>query len=147
VSWIFAIAEELAGKVAARARSGGTVSELARLLARAGDDVLKVARGTAVLAQTGKPFEQLDIDRAFPNIPEHAASATVYPLGGSAPYEQLLVDRALPEVVADEPTRLAAAAGETRSDAEIAVDEETAVEEQATVSPFANDWNFIAPAP
>jgi hypothetical protein len=102
---------------------------------------------TAALAQTGKPFEQLDVDRALPNIPELAASATVYPFGGSAPYEQLLVDRGSPDSVVDEPTRLAAAPAETRSDAEIAVDEKTAVEGGATVSPFANDWNFIAPAP
>jgi hypothetical protein len=101
---------------------------------------------TAAFAQVGKPFEQLDIDRALPNIPESAEIATGYPLGGSAPYEQLLVDRALPEIVVDEPTRLAAATGETRSDVEIAVSEEAGVEE-ATVSPFANDWNFIAPAP
>lgn len=102
---------------------------------------------SALMAQNGKPFEQVDIDRALPNVPERVESPTVYPLGGSAPYEQLLVDRALPEIVVDEPTKLAAAAGETRSDAEIAVDEETAVEGEATASPFANDWNFIAPAP
>jgi hypothetical protein len=102
---------------------------------------------TGALAQAGKPFEQVDIDRALPNSPEPAASAMVYPFGGSAPYEQLLVDRASPEIVVDEPTRLAAASSETRSDAEIAVDEETAVEGEATESPFANDWNFIAPAP
>jgi hypothetical protein len=99
---------------------------------------------TAALAQTGKPFEQLDIDRALPNIPERTASTTVYPLGGSAPYEQLLVDRALPDIVVGERTRLAAAPSETRSDVEIAVD--TAVQEETTESPFANDWNFIAPA-
>jgi hypothetical protein len=102
---------------------------------------------TAALAQTGKPFEQLDIDRALPNIPESAEIVTGYPLGGGAPYEQLLVDRAMPGIVVNEPTRLAAASSETRSDAEIAVDEETAVEGEATESPFANDWNFIAPAP
>jgi hypothetical protein len=101
----------------------------------------------SVLAQSGKPFEQLDIDRALPNIPESAESAKGYPLGSSAPYEQLFVDRAMPDVVVEEPTRLAAAPGETRSDAEIAVDMTTGVEEQASVSPFANDWNFIAPAP
>jgi hypothetical protein len=81
---------------------------------------------TAVLAQNGKPFEQLDIDRALPNVPERVES--------------------MPDVVADEPTRLAAAPSETRSDAEIAVDETTGVEEQAAESPFANDWNFVAPA-
>ena len=68
---------------------------------------------TAALAQTGKPFEQLDIDRA------------------------------LPEIVVGERTRLAAAQSETRSDAEIAVD--VATEEQATLSPFANDQHFVAP--
>ena len=102
---------------------------------------------TSIFAQAGKPFEQIDIDRALPNIPETTASATVYPLGGSAPYEQLLVDRAVPNVDVQEPPRLAAAPSETRSDAEIAVDERTSVEGQATESPFANDWNFVAPAP
>jgi len=102
---------------------------------------------TGAFAQTGKPFEQLDIDRALPNVPESAEIGTSDPLDSSAPYEQLLVDRAMPDIVVDEPTRLAAAPSETRSDAEIAVDVTTEVEGQATESPFANDWNFIAPAP
>jgi hypothetical protein len=101
---------------------------------------------TSVFPQAGKPFEQLDINRALPNIPQSTASATAYPLGGSAPYEQLLVDRAAPDVDVQKPTRLAAAPSETRSDAEIAVNETTAAEGRATESPFANDWNFVAPA-
>lgn len=97
----------------------------------------------SVLAQSGKPFEQLDIDRALPNVPERVATPTVYPFGGSAPYEQLAVDRTLPDVVIGERTLVAAAQGDTRSDVEIAVDEPLRPAE----SPFANDHNFIAPAP
>jgi hypothetical protein len=78
-----------------------------------------------------------DIDRALPNIPEREASATVYPFGGSAPYEQL--DRALPDIVVGERTRFAAVQGDTRSDAEIAVKQET------TSFSFANDPHFVAP--
>jgi hypothetical protein len=82
--------------------------------------VLTITLASAsAFAENGKPFEQLDLDRALPNIPERTV---------------------------DEPTRMAAAPGETRSDVEIGVDAESVVEEQATPSPFANDWNFIAPA-
>ena len=95
------------------------------------------------LAQTGQPFEQLDINRALPNIPDREVTATVYPFGGSAPYEQLAVNRALPDVVTDERITVARVQGDTRSDAEIAVDEQP----QATESPFANDPHFVAPAP
>lgn len=97
----------------------------------------------SALAQNGKPFEQIDIDRALPNIPERQAAPTVYPFGGSAPYEQLVVDRALPEVRVGERTVVAAFQGDTRSDVEIAVNDEP----QAMESPFANDHNLIAPAP
>ncbi len=97
---------------------------------------------TAAFAETGKPFEQIDIDRAVPNVQERAASIPSYSLG-SAPYEQLLVDRSLPNIVSGEPTRLAAVQGDTRSDVEIAVDGGS--EEQAASSPFANDPHFVAP--
>src|SRR4030095_16429876 len=56
------------------------------------------ALATAAFADNGKPFEQLDLDRALPNIPERASTPTAYPFGGSAPYEQLAVDRALPNI-------------------------------------------------
>jgi hypothetical protein len=101
---------------------------------------------TGALAQTGKPFEQVDIDRVLPNVSERQASAPVYMFGGSAPFEQLAVDRAQPNIVAGEPTRLAALSGETRSDAEIAVATESGSEVEGDTSPFANDWSFIAPA-
>jgi hypothetical protein len=93
-----------------------------------------------VLADNGKPFEQLDLDRALPNIPEPAQTPTVYPFGGSAPYEQLAVDRALLDIdVKGEPVRSqVAASGSTRSDAELST-------EESTESPWANDVHFIAP--
>ena len=62
---------------------------------------------SAAALEIGKPFEQLDLDRALPNIE-------------FAPVES--------------------AAGSTRSDASTG----GAV---STESPWANDYNFIAPAP
>ena len=99
---------------------------------------LAVLATSAIAADVGKPFEQVDIDRALPNLPERAASATVYPFGGSAPYEQLAVDRALPNIPDNGRTQFAATAGGSRSDAEIAT-------HQDAVSPWANDQHFIAP--
>ena len=70
---------------------------------------------TPVLADAGKPFEQLDLDRALPNISVPAASETRYPFNGSAPYEQLTVDRALPDHVANEHRLLAGLSERQRS--------------------------------
>ena len=92
---------------------------------------------TAAFADNGKPFEQTELDRALPNIPEAAATPTVYPFGGSAPYEQVEVDRALPNLPMER-SRVAKS-DSTRSDIELSTD---AVEE----SPWAKDYNFIAPA-
>jgi hypothetical protein len=97
------------------------------------------ALATAAFADNGKPFEQLDLDRALPNIPESATATTVYPFGGSAPYDQLAVDRALPNIPekAGERSQVAAS-GTTRSDAELST-------EESVESPWAKDHNFIAP--
>lgn len=105
---------------------------------------------TPALAQGGKPYEQLDVDRALPNISVPAASETRYPFNGSAPYEQLAVDRALPNLnVGEERNQFAASSGDTRSDRDIAVEAEE-VESTGTsglaTGPWANDHNFIAPA-
>lgn len=102
------------------------------------------AFASSAFAVSGKPYAQVDIDRALPNIEQSQSSATVYPFGGSAPYEQLAVDRALPKVAAlgeRERTQLAASAGETRSDATADVISRPAV------SPFAQQHDVIAPAP
>jgi hypothetical protein len=97
------------------------------------------ALATAAFADNGKPFEQLDLDRALPNIPESAPAPTAYPSGGSAPYEQLAVDRALPNIPekAGERSQVAAS-GTTRSDAELST-------EESVESPWAKDFHFIAP--
>ena len=52
---------------------------------------LAVAAGPALSVEFGKPYEQLDVDRALPNVPER--------------------------VVQGERTQYAASAGETRTDA------------------------------
>jgi hypothetical protein len=91
----------------------------------------------AFAADVGKPFEQLDIDRALPNVPERASSEIVYPFGGSAPFEQLAIDRALPNIP-ENSAMFASVGGSTRSDSEIATQE-------GGGSPWANDHNFIAP--
>ena len=90
-----------------------------------------------VFADNGKSFEQLDLDRALPNIAEAVVRPTQYPFGGSAPYEQAEVDRMLPNLPME--NSRVAAAGTTRSDIELSTD---AAEE----SPWAKDYNFIAPA-
>ena len=96
------------------------------------------ALATAALADNGKPFEQLDLDRALPNIPESARAPTVYPFGGSAPYDQLAVDRALPNIPEKTERSQVAASGNTRSDAELS-------NEESVESPWAKDFHFIAP--
>jgi hypothetical protein len=99
---------------------------------------LAALASSAAAVEIGKPFEQLDIDRALPNLPERTPSAPVYPRGGSAPYEQLAVDRALPNIPVNDRARFAAAGG-SRSDIEIASEEKDAT------SAWADDHHFIAP--
>jgi hypothetical protein len=65
---------------------------------------------SACALEIGKPFEQLDLDRALPNIE-------------FAPVEQ---------------AQFAEVAGSTKSDASVGGD-------TSAKSPWANDWNFIAP--
>jgi hypothetical protein len=97
------------------------------------------ALATAAFADNGKPFEQLDLDRALPNIPERASTSTAYPFGGSAPYDQLAVDRALPNIPEKAGERSQVAdSGTTRSDAELST-------EESVESPWAKDFHFIAP--
>ena len=91
---------------------------------------------TPTFADNGKPFEQLDLDRALPNIPEVTVHPTQYPFGGSAPYEQAEVDRMLPNLPMER-SRVAAS-GSIRSDVELSA-------EAAEESPWAKDYHFIAP--
>jgi hypothetical protein len=111
-----------------------------RLIAAVSFAVLAVP---AVAAENGKPFEQLDLDRALPQI-EFPAVERSNVDARSLPYEQAQVDRALPSF-RGENVRFAAAGGGNVSDASIATDASSAA--GTTESPWANDWNFIAPAP
>jgi hypothetical protein len=71
---------------------------------------------SAFALETGKPFEQLDLDRALPNIEFAPVAASQ-----KAQFAE------------------AAGAGSTRSDA-------SSGGEVPAESPWANDYNFIAPA-
>ena len=88
---------------------------------------------TSAAANSAKPFEQLDLDRARPHVAERSVAGSIDTR--ALPYEQVEVDRALPSLDTDR--RQYAASGTTRSDSEI-----SGVEE----SGFEDDHNFIAPA-
>jgi hypothetical protein len=93
------------------------------------------------LADKGMPFEQVEIDRLVPVIPEPKHLGVDYPFGGTPPYNQLDVDMALPDIRVRPETSLVASGGNTRSDLEISLANGT-----MDASPWANDHNFIAPA-
>jgi len=80
---------------------------------------------SASALEIGKPFEQVDLDRALPNI--EFAPVQEYVAGKNAPYEDLAIDRTLPNV--------ASRAGEASTGST-----------QTAQSPWANDYNFIASA-
>ena len=95
----------------------------------------------SALADVGKPFEQLEIDRLLPVSPESRVQTGVdYPFGGTPPYNQLDVDLALPDIDVRPAASLVALGGNTRSDVEISVGTRT-----MNASPWASDHNFIAP--
>lgn len=96
----------------------------------------------AFAVEIRKPFEQTELDRALPevNIPAPAQRSVD---SASLPYEQAQVDRMLPTFDQSR-VQFAAASGSTVSDASIAT--EAADAPQTSKSPWANDWNFIAPA-
>jgi hypothetical protein len=95
---------------------------------------------SASALEFGPPYEQLNVDRALPQI-EFAAVAP-YVADSSAPFEQLAIDRALPNLPARSTQYAEAATGGTRSDASIGAGAEADGD-----LPWANDHNFIAPAP
>ena len=96
-----------------------------------------VFAASAFAGEAHRPYEQLVIDRALPDVSIRAADAA-NPSAFGPPYEQYVVDRALPNIE----TRRAdssAASGDTRSDRSVA-------DHGSSGSPWANDYNFIAPA-
>jgi hypothetical protein len=93
---------------------------------------------SASALEIGKPFEQLDLDRALPNI--EFAPVEPYVAGSRAPFEQLSIDRALPDL----PGRAGqyASAGGARV-ASLGAGAE-ADGDTPFGQPFAHDWSFIA---
>jgi hypothetical protein len=89
---------------------------------------------SASALEIGKPYEQLDVDRALPNI--EFAPVQEYVATSRAPFEQVNIDRALPNLPSHNVQYAARDTG-TRTDAYGHVE---------VSSPWANDWNFIAPA-
>ena len=89
---------------------------------------------SASALEIGKPYEQLDVDRALPNI--EFAPVQEYVATSRAPFEQLNIDRALPNLPSHNVQYAERDTG-TKSDAYGHVE---------ASSPWANDWNFIAPA-
>ena len=91
------------------------------------------------------PYEQLNIDRQLPNVKDPVIEASsggtsskeVFGLRLGQPYEQAQVDRALPDVkdpvVASRSVQVAGPAN--------------GISFTEATGPWANDWNFIAPAP
>jgi hypothetical protein len=90
----------------------------------------------ALALEVGPPFEDLQIDRKLPDI--QFAPVEPYVLDARAPYEELVIERALPNLP-KRASQFARAAGDTRTDA-------GADGAAPTESPWAHDWNFIAPA-
>ena len=106
-----------------------------RLIAAVG---LTAVTLSASAVEYGAPFEQLNLDRASPNV--EFAPVEAYVADSRAPFDQLTLDRALPNLRGQN-TQYAATAGNTRTDASAEAPSAPAE------SPWANDWNFIAPAP
>jgi hypothetical protein len=89
------------------------------------------------LAEVGKPFEQLDLDRALPqSLPERVVVHQRIP-ADRMPFEQSQLDRG----ITGEPERvmLAQLGNLSYRSAEEPV-------EGAAGNPWANDYHFIAPA-
>ena len=90
----------------------------------------------ALALEVGPPYEELAIERALPSI--EFAPVGQYAADKRAPYEELAIERMLPDLPA-RATQFAGARGETRTDA-------GPDNGSPAPSPWANDWNFIAPA-
>ena len=94
---------------------------------------LAVLASPALALQVGPPFEQTELDRQLPDI--QFAPVAPYVADERAPYEQLVIDRMLPDLPARN-VQFAERDTGTRTDAYGHVE---------ASSPWANDWNFIAP--
>jgi hypothetical protein len=91
---------------------------------------LAVSAG-AVMAETGAPFEQNELDRMLPSLPDNVASYSAIP-ASSLPFEQTQFDRG--DSASPESVKLAqVGAASYKSD-------------EGSESVWANDHNFVSPA-
>ena len=86
----------------------------------------------AFAVEVGLPYSQDQVDRALPNVSKVFGDASASRFG--APYDQNLIDRALPNVE------------EHRSSSSGDSVNRAIVNDAVPVSPWANDYHFIAPA-
>jgi hypothetical protein len=100
----------------------------------------------AFAAEWGPPYEQTVQDMQLPNVKDPVVNdsasggATFLGMHEDKPYSQLDVDRALPNV--KDPVVKDQAA----SQPVIVAGPATGVSSPEATGPWANDWNFIAPA-
>lgn len=88
-------------------------------------------------ADNGAPYDQNEIDRMLPMLPEKTGTESTPVSRERMPFDQVEIDRALPQF-AETPERVQLAqlgGGSYKSQAE-----------ESTASPWANDYHFIAPA-
>jgi cytochrome c556 len=87
-------------------------------------------------AANGAPYEQNEIDRMLPMLPERTGTQSATVSRERMPFDQVEIDRALPQFAeTTERVQLAQLGGGSY----------TSQAEESTESPWANDHNFIAP--
>ena len=100
----------------------------------------------ALALEIAPPYSQLNIDRQLPDVKDPVieqassggtSSKEVFGLKLGQPYEQAQLDRALPDV--KDPV--------ARSRSVQVAGPASGISFTEATGPWANDWNFIAPAP
>jgi hypothetical protein len=91
-----------------------------------------VMLSTPGLAEVGKPFEQIDLDRALPSLPDKVVAYERIP-AERMPFEQSQLDRG----VVGEPERVML----------VQLGNTSYKSDEGSENVWANDHNFIAPAP
>jgi hypothetical protein len=96
--------------------------------------VLAIAVSSPILAEAGKPFEQVDLDRALPSsVSAYVGGYERSSAADDMPFEQTQLDRG--------------AIGESERVQLAQIGNASYKSDEGSESPFANDHNFVAPAP
>ena len=107
-----------------------------RLIAALG---LSAVALSASALEYGPPFEQLNLDRALPNI--EFAPVAPYVAGSRAPFEQLAIDRALPNLPSRN-VQFAASAGD-RPAPPYSTGQVGAIQPRSCISPNQRRWSSL----